>query len=99
MDISKNGPINRPIDPMIFNVNGSDIVISRNLAKLELRMLRDYSKLTQQQVAKIGGLSAQTVSNLESPKSDSSPTMDSLIRYLDAVGYEMFFRAKTLPFK
>lgn len=99
IDISGKGPFNRPEDPMIFNVTGSDVVIARNLTKLELRMLRDYHKLTQSELAKMSGLSVQTVSNLESVKSDSSPTMDSLIKYIDALGYEIFLRPKTLPFK
>ena len=69
-------------------------MISTRLTKAELKDLR-ASRFTQKELSVDTGLSIQCISDIESTTS-GNPTLRSLIKYLDALGYEMVFQKKTL---
>lgn len=65
------------------------------LARVKLKSLRKHMHMTQSQIAELSGLSLSTISNIESEDSNaSSPRLDSVIAYLNALGYEMKFEIK-----
>ena len=53
----------------------------------KLAKIRKSKHLTQKQLSEISGLSTTTISNIES--GDNSYTLRSLIRYTEALGYEI----------
>lgn len=78
------------IDPFIYD-NKIDLLISERLTKLQLSDLRKIKHLTQKDLSLITGLSIQCISDIES-KNSGNPTLKSLIKYLDALGYEICFQ-------
>lgn len=78
------------IDPFIYD-NKIDLLISERLTKLQLSDLRKIKHLTQKDLSLITGLSVQCISDIES-KNSGNPTLKSLIKYLDALGYEICFQ-------
>lgn len=83
------------IDPMIPNLDRIDSAINKVLFKMELRMLRDVYKMTQQDVSKASGLSVQCISDIEST-STGNPTLRSITKYLDVFGYELAVKEKVI---
>ena len=71
--------------------NKIDLLISERLTKLQLSDLRKIKHLTQKDLSLITGLSVQCISDIES-KNSGNPTLKSLIKYLDALGYEICFQ-------
>ena len=69
--------------------------LSTRLSKMELASLRKSKKLTQKELAKMSGLSPQCISDIESENS-GNPTLKSIIRYLDCLGYELYFQKKNI---
>ena len=82
------------IEPMIF-VDPTEQFISTRLTKMQLSDLRKIKHLTQKELSMITGLSVQCISDIESENS-GNPTLKSLIKYLDCLGYEICFQKKTL---
>ena len=82
------------IEPVIF-VNPSEQYISTRLTKMQLSDLRKINHLTQKELSSITGLSVQCISDIENEKS-GNPTLKSLIKYLDSLGYEICFQRKTI---
>ena len=78
------------IDPFIYD-NKIDLLISERLTKLQLSDLRKIKHLTQKDLSLITGLSIQCISDIES-KNSGNPTLKSLIKYLNALGYEICFQ-------
>lgn len=78
------------IDPFIYD-NKINLLISERLTKLQLSDLRKIKHLTQKDLSLITGLSVQCISDIES-KNSGNPTLKSLIKYLDALGYEICFQ-------
>jgi len=60
----------------------------------KLTKIRKSNHLTQKQVSEISGLSTTTISNIES--GDNSYTLRSLIRYTEALGYEIDISKKVV---
>lgn len=60
------------------------------LLRMQLVDARQAKHLTQKEVAQVSGLSESTISMIESIKSNTSPTLRSLIKYADAVGVNMY---------
>ena len=81
------------INPLVYDEN--NLAISYILTKMQFRFLRDYKHLTQEEVSLISGLSVKCIGDIESPK-DGNPTLKSLMRYLDAMGYELKIQKKTI---
>lgn len=69
--------------------------ISKRLTKMELSMLRKSKGLSQKDLSKISGLSVQCISDIESVNS-GNPTLRSLIKYLECLGYEISFKKKDI---
>ena len=82
------------IEPMIFS-DPAEQYISRRLTKMQLGDLRKTRHLTQKDMSMITGLSVQCISDIESEDS-GNPTLKSLIKYLDCLGYEIYFQKKTV---
>lgn len=82
------------IEPMIFN-NPIDKYISTRLTKMQLADLRKIKHLTQKDISVITGLSVQCISDIENENA-GNPTLKSLIKYLDCLGYEIYFQKKTI---
>lgn len=72
-----------------------DEYISKRLTKMELGTLRRVKRLTQKEVSQLTGLSIQCISDIENETS-GNPTLKSIIKYLDCLGYEMTFQKKTI---
>ena len=73
-------------------MENTDIYIEDKLIRQQLKNARVGKHMTQQEVSKLSGLSLATISNIES--GDGSPTLRSLIRYANSIGYE--FKVKKL---
>ena len=57
--------------------------------------LRHASNITQKELSEATGLSIQCISDIENENS-GNPTLKSLIKYLDCLGYEITFQKKSL---
>lgn len=86
---------NELIEPMIFTTNPVEQYISTRLTKMQLADLRKIKHLTQKELSMITGLSIQCISDIENENS-GNPTLKSLVKYLDSLGYEICFQKKTL---
>ena len=64
-----------------------DVYLQDKFIRTRLTSIRKSKGLTQKQLSEISGLSTNTISNIES--GDNSYTLRSLIRYAEAVGYEI----------
>lgn len=84
---------NNLIEPMIIS-DPTEHYISKRLTKMQLSDLRKIKRLTQKDMSMITGLSVQCISDIES-ENVGNPTLKSLIKYLDCLGYEMSFQKKT----
>ena len=62
---------------------------------MQLSELRKSKHLTQKEVAESAGISVQSVFSIEN-ESGGNPTLKSLIKYLDCLGYEIAFQPKTI---
>ena len=71
-----------------MNTNTENLIKDK-LIRMQLTDIRKSKKLTQEQVSKISGLSKSCISNIESGESNS-PTLRSLIRYVNALGVNIF---------
>lgn len=82
------------IEPMIF-MDPIEEVISTKLTKMQLSDLRKCKHLTQKEVSDLTGLSVQCISDIEST-TGGNPTLKSIIKFLDCLGYEIAFQKKTI---
>ena len=69
--------------------------VSKRLTKMELSIMRKSRGITQKELSKVSGLSIQCISDIESENS-GNPTLRSLIKYLDCLGYEIAFQKKEI---
>jgi transcriptional regulator with XRE-family HTH domain len=72
----------------------AEVYISSVISKMELKNAREESNLTQAQVAERSKLSTACISDIENNK--GNPTFKSIQRYLNAIGYEIMFRKKSI---
>lgn len=68
-------------------MNNTDVYIQDKFIRIRLTNIRKSKGLTQEQLANKAGLSASTISNIES--GENSYTLRSLIRCAEALGYEI----------
>lgn len=66
-----------------------DNLVKDKLLRMQLTNIRKSKNMTQNDVAKLSGLSASCISNIESGEM-SSPTVRSLIKYATAIGVEIY---------
>lgn len=64
-----------------------DVYLQDQFVRSRLAAIRKSQGLTQKQLSEISGLSTATISNIES--GENSYTLRSLIRYAEALGYEI----------
>lgn len=83
------------IEPIVYSNDPIEEYISRRLTKMQLGDLRKIKHLTQKQVSEMTGLSIQCISDIESEDS-GNPTLKSLNKYLECLGFEIMFQKKTL---
>lgn len=79
---------------MIFS-DPVEQIISNRITKMQLSSIRKIKRITQKELSEATGLSIQCISDIESENS-GNPTLKSLIRYLDSLGYEICFKKKSL---
>ena len=72
-----------------------DQYISKRLTKMQLSDLRKSKGLSQKAMSELSGLSVQCISDIESANS-GNPTLRSMIKYLECLGYEMTFQKKSI---
>lgn len=83
------------IDPIIYVSDPVEQFINTRLTKMQLSDLRKIKHLTQKDVSTMTGLSVQCISDIESENS-GNPTLKSLIKYLDCLGFEIAFQKKPM---
>lgn len=71
-----------------MNTN-TECSIQDKLIRMQLADIRKSKHLTQEELSKKSGLSKSCISNIESGD-NSSPTLRSLIRYVNALGVNIF---------
>ena len=81
--------------PKIPKPDETEQYISRRLTKMELAELRKSKGISQKELSKISGLSVQCISDIESANS-GNPTLRSIIKYLECMGYEIAFQKKNI---
>lgn len=69
--------------------------ISKRLTKMELSLLRKSKGISQKEMSKVSGLSTQCISDIENPNG-GNPTLKSIVRYLECLGYEISFQKKSV---
>jgi transcriptional regulator with XRE-family HTH domain len=57
--------------------------------RLNLARARKEKNLTQNRIKEVTGLTQQAISRIERGSKDRSPTLNTLLRYLDAIGCEL----------
>lgn len=77
------------------DTNTLEQYIHNRITKMELQELRKAKNLTQKEISEKTGLSVQCISDIESTNS-GNPTLKSIAKYLDCLGYEMCFKEKTI---
>lgn len=85
------------IQPLLFNdpQSKADRFIQNRLLRMDLLDIRRASKITQKELSALSGLSTQCISDIESIKS-GNPTLNSIMKYLDVLGYEICFKRKDM---
>lgn len=68
-------------------MNNTDVYIQDQFIRMRLANIRKSRGLTQKQLSEMSGLSTATISNIEC--GENSYTLRSLIRYAEALGYEI----------
>lgn len=68
-----------------------DALVSDRLLRLQLADIRKSKHLTQKELSNISGLSESCISNIETGE-QSSPTLRSLIKYISALGVELYIK-------
>ena len=82
------------IEPIIFS-DPLEQFISRRLTKIQLVGLRKMKRITQKEMSEATGLSVQCISDIEN-EDGGNPTLKSMIKYLDCLGYEIVFQKKSI---
>ena len=62
--------------------------------RIKLSRARKEKNFTQNNIKEATGLTQQAISRIEKGTNDRSPTLKTLIRYVDALGYELTLTQK-----
>ncbi len=74
------------------NPQPSRIVIAKNI-----KLLREHAGLSQSALGKKAGVSQRTVSNIENPESETTPTTDRVDAVAAVFGLQLFHVAMPIP--
>lgn len=75
-----------------IELSNTDVMIADKLLRMQLTNIRKAKHISQKDLSRICGLSESTISSIETPSGDSSPTLRSLTRYALGVGAEIDIR-------
>ena len=78
------------VDRKINSNTNTDILVKDKFLRQKLADIRHSLGITQAEAAQMSGLSASTISNIES--GDNTYTMRSLLMYAKALGYDITFK-------
>ena len=62
--------------------------------RVKLARVRKEKNFTQNNIKEVTGLTQQAISRIEKGTNERSPTLKTLIRYIDALGYELTITRK-----
>lgn len=79
----------------IIEPDTTEEFISKRLTKMELSLLRKSKGISQKEMSKVSGLSTQCISDIENTNG-GNPTLKSIVRYLECLGYEISFQKKNI---
>ena len=71
----------------------TDIFIADKVFRTRLINARKSKRITQKEMAELSGLSASSISNLEAE--NTQPSLNTIIRYLYSIGYELTIQEST----
>ena len=89
-DDKENNEVNESITSDEF-----EQYLSKQLTKIELGAMRRSRGISQKELSAISGLSTKCISDIESA-SGGNPTLRSIIKYADCLGYELMFKKKSI---
>lgn len=72
--------------------NNTEVFLQDKFIRMKLADIRHSKGYTQKEIAEKSGLSATTISNIET--GNNTYTTRSLIMYAEALGYEIFIKRK-----
>ena len=72
---------------MNMMINNTECYLQDQFIRTKLSSIRKSKNLTQKQLSEMSGLSVSSISNIES--GENSYTLRSLIKYAEAIGYEI----------
>lgn len=75
-----------------LNPAPSRLIIARNV-----RALREHARLTQHALGRKAGVSQRTVSNIENPESETTPTTDRVEAVAAVFGLQLWHVAMPIP--
>ena len=75
-----------------IELSNIDVMVADKLLRMQLTNIRKAKHISQKELSDICGLSESTISSIETPNGESSPTLRSLTRYALGVGAEIDIR-------
>ena len=81
------------VEPGIQEPDLAEQYIAKRLTKIQLSELRKAKHITQKELSEISGLSIKCISDIEN-ENGGNPTLKSILKYLDCLGYEMIFQRR-----
>ena len=82
-----------PLINPVYYLDDNERYITSVLTKMNLSELRSKQHMTKKKLSEISGLSVKCISDIESASS-GNPTFNSICKYLNALGYEMYFKRR-----
>lgn len=73
-------------------MTNTDVFLQDKFIRMSLLNVRKSKGITQQELSDLSGLSVSTISNIEN--GENSYTTRSLIKYAEALGYEITVKKK-----
>lgn len=73
-------------------MNNTEVYFQDKFIRMKLSSVRKSKGLTQKQLSELTGLSTSTISNIET--GENSYSTRSLIKYAEALGYEITIQKK-----
>ena len=71
-------------------MNNIDLDLKDSFLRMDLKAIRKSKGLSQKELSELSGLSVDTICNMEN--GDRSFTIKSLLKYLNALGYDIFIK-------
>jgi DNA-binding phage protein len=88
-----NNMDNELVTPIIF-CTPTELAINSILTKMDFSSMRTAQHMTKKRLSEITGLSTRCISDIESATS-GNPTYNSILKYISALGYEIYFKRRS----